>query len=71
MYQEAEIRALGFEPYDAGAAVDAAVVQTDHAEYRALTAADLPGIRALVDGRRITDPAAWPGVRRRLIGAGA
>jgi nucleotide sugar dehydrogenase len=70
MYTDEELRALGFEPYEAGSAVDAAIIQTDHAEYRRLTPADLPGIKTLIDGRRVTDAAAWTGVRRRLIGAG-
>ncbi len=70
MYTEDEIRALGFEPYLAGSKVDAAIIQTDHQEYRQLTPADVPGVRTLVDGRRVTDPAAWTGVTRRLIGDG-
>jgi nucleotide sugar dehydrogenase len=70
MYTDEEIRALGFTPYDAASPVDAAIIQTDHVEYRTLTPADLPGVSTLIDGRRITDPAAWIGVRRRLIGAG-
>ena len=52
-----------------GEPVDAAVVQADHAEYRDLSPADLPGVKVLVDGRRITDPARWDGVQRRVIGA--
>lgn len=70
MYTDEELRALGFEPYEPGTPVDAAIIQTDHAEYRRLTPQDLPGVRILIDGRRITDAAAWRGVRRRLIGAG-
>ena len=72
MYTDAEIRALGFEPYNVGSGdpVDAAIIQTDHVEYRTLTPADLPGVSTLIDGRRITDAAAWTTVRRRLIGAG-
>ena len=70
MYTDEELRGHGFEPHRPGSAVDAAIVQTDHAEYRRLTPADLPGIRTLIDGRRVTDAAAWAGVRRRLIGAG-
>jgi len=70
MYTDAEIRALGFEPHEPGSSVDAVIIQTDHVEYRTLTPADFPGIRTLIDGRRITDAAAWTGVRRRLIGAG-
>ena len=72
MYTEDEIRALGFTPYivGSGESVDAAIIQTDHVEYRTLARADLPGVGTLIDGRRITDPAAWQGVRRRMIGAG-
>jgi nucleotide sugar dehydrogenase len=72
MYTVDEIRALGFTPYVVGSGepVDAAIIQTDHVEYRTLTPADLPGVGTLIDGRRITDPAAWQGVRRRMIGAG-
>ena len=72
MYTEDEIRALGFTPYVVGNGepVDAAIIQTDHVEYRTLTPADIPGVGTLIDGRRITDPAAWQGVRRRMIGAG-
>jgi nucleotide sugar dehydrogenase len=72
MYTDEEIRGLGFTPYTVGSGepVDAAIIQTDHVEYRTLTPADLPGISTLIDGRRITDPAAWTAVRRRVIGAG-
>ncbi|WP_034271208.1 nucleotide sugar dehydrogenase [Actinospica robiniae] len=70
MYTDEELRALGFEPYAQRSTIDAAIVQTDHEAYRKLVPADLPGIRTLIDGRRITDAEAWTGVRRRLIGAG-
>ncbi len=56
LYDDAELRALGFEPWDGGA-VDGAVLQADHAEYRALAPAELPGARAVVDGRDVLDPA--------------
>ncbi|NYI08483.1 nucleotide sugar dehydrogenase [Allostreptomyces psammosilenae] len=68
LYRAAELAAMGLEPHRPGARVDAAVVQADHGEYRVLSAADLPGVKVLVDGRRITDPARWPGVRRILLG---
>ncbi len=67
MYSDAELTALGLTPH-AGEPVVAAVVQADHIEYRTLGAADLPGVTVLVDGRRVTDPARWPGVRRVVIG---
>ena len=70
MYDDEELVALGFAPYHLGDPVDAAIVQTDHADYRVLAPSSLPGVRVLVDGRRITDPALWAGVERRVIGVG-
>jgi nucleotide sugar dehydrogenase len=69
MYDDAELERLGLVPYHLGEPVDAAVVQADHADYRELAAADLPGVRVLVDGRRVTDPHRWDGVVRRVVGA--
>jgi nucleotide sugar dehydrogenase len=57
LYSDDELRALGFEPHD-GTPVDGAVVQADHAQYASLTPADLPGVRAIVDGRGVIDAAA-------------
>jgi nucleotide sugar dehydrogenase len=67
MYAVEELEALGL-PAHRGEAVTAAVVQADHTEYRTLTPADLPGVRVLMDGRRVTDPARWAGVTRVVIG---
>ena len=67
MYTAEELVAHGLPAY-AGEPVTAAVVQADHAEYRTLSASDLPGVEVLVDGRRVTDPARWQGVRRIVIG---
>ncbi|OMH27059.1 nucleotide sugar dehydrogenase [Tersicoccus phoenicis] len=68
MYTDEELGKLGFMPYHLGEPVDAAVVQADHAEYRSLSPADLPGIRTFIDGRRVSSPEAWPGVTYRVIG---
>ncbi|WP_062130995.1 nucleotide sugar dehydrogenase [Demequina aestuarii] len=70
MYTDEEIAGFGWIPYTMGGAVDAAVLQADHAEYSALVPDDLPGIRVLVDGRNVTDPAAWASVTRVVIGDG-
>jgi len=67
MYTAAELTSLGLTPHE-NQTVTAAVVQADHAEYRTLGSADLPSVRVLVDGRRITDPTLWRGVHRVLIG---
>ena len=68
LYDDDELRGLGFEPYHMGDACEAAVIQTDHAEYAALAPTDLPGVSALVDGRNITRPDAWVGLPRLSIG---
>ena len=67
LYGPEELEALGL-PAHRGEPVEAAVVQADHAEYRTLRPADLPGVRTLVDGRRITDPSAWSTAQRVVIG---
>lgn len=53
LYTDDELRAFGLTPHHLGEPVDAVVVQADHVEYRTLTPADLPGVRAVVDGRAI------------------
>lgn len=68
MYTDEELVKFGWAPYHLGESVDAAVLQTDHTEYKTLTPADLPGLRTLVDGRNVTNPADWVGVTRRVIG---
>ena len=67
LYTGSELEGLGLPPHK-GEDVDAAVIQTDHASYASLTPKDLPGVKVLVDGRRVTDPASWEGVRRIVIG---
>ncbi|MCH6231345.1 nucleotide sugar dehydrogenase [Microbacterium sp. CFH 31415] len=69
LYTDDELRALGFEPFALGEEVELAILQTDHAEYRSVTPADLPGIRLIVDGRNATDAAVWTGTPRIVVGA--
>jgi nucleotide sugar dehydrogenase len=70
MFTDAELASQGWTPYHLGEPLDAAVIQADHPEYRALRPADLPGAVALVDGRRILEPASWPGVDVIQLGQG-
>ena len=69
LYTDDELRSLGLEPYRTGRPVDAAVLQADHAEYAGLGPADLPGVRTIVDGRRMLDAENWAGVQLRVVGA--
>jgi UDP-N-acetyl-D-mannosaminuronic acid dehydrogenase len=55
LYAANELRAHGFEPWD-GEAIDAAILQADHAEYAALGPAGIPGTRVVLDGRDVLDP---------------
>lgn len=68
MYTDEELEKLGFSAYHLGEPVDAVVVQADHAEYRSLTPSDLPGLRAFIDGRRVSSADQWPGIAYRVIG---
>lgn len=70
MFTAEELRRHGFEPYRLGDPVEAAILQADHPEYADLTAAQLPGVKALVDGRNATRAANWLGVARSVIGDG-
>jgi UDP-N-acetyl-D-glucosamine dehydrogenase len=67
LYSSDELAALGFAPWR-GEDVDLAVLQADHAEYARLSAGELPGVRVVVDGRDVLDPARFAGVDVRRIG---
>jgi len=54
LFSAAELEELGFAPWD-GAPVAGAILQADHAAYGELSGADLPGVRAVVDGRGVLD----------------
>jgi nucleotide sugar dehydrogenase len=68
MYSDEELRKLGFEPHTLGSHVDVAVLQSDHAEYRDLSAKDIPGVKVIVDGRRMLDAAAFRDAKLLVVG---
>ncbi|MEA2136899.1 MAG: hypothetical protein QOG56_49, partial [Solirubrobacteraceae bacterium] len=70
LYDDDELRVAGYEPWPAAGAVDGAIVQADHAEYRALGPADVGGATVVVDGRGVLDLTAFAagGVRVLRIG---
>jgi nucleotide sugar dehydrogenase len=68
LYTDDELISLGFTPYHLGQPVNAAVVQADHSEYRTLTPDDLPGIKAFIDGRKVSSQEHWPNIAYRVIG---
>jgi nucleotide sugar dehydrogenase len=70
LYSDSELRGLGLEPYHIGDPCDAVITHTDHREYGMLRPEDLPGVRAMVDGRAITDASRWADIPRRVLGIG-
>ncbi|MBC7443426.1 MAG: nucleotide sugar dehydrogenase [Ramlibacter sp.] len=70
LFSDAELVALGLQPYHLGEPVDAALVHTDHPGYSEIGPDDLPGVRVLLDGRRVTTAARWPAEVRLVLGAG-
>lgn len=71
LFTPGELAALGFAAWR-GEPVDAAILQADHAAYRQLTPAALPGARAVLDGRGVLDPRVWQGsgVTLLVLGSG-
>ena len=69
LYTDDELRALGLEPFAIGEAADVAVLQTDHADYRTLSPAQIPGVKLLLDGRAASDAALWAGTPRIVVGS--
>jgi UDP-N-acetyl-D-glucosamine dehydrogenase len=70
-YSDEELVGFGWDPYHVGEGADLVIVQTDHPDYKDLTAADVPGIRLLVDGRNVTRAENWTGTPRLVLGDGS
>lgn len=68
MYNDSELSNYGFDAYHFGVSVDAAIVQTDHIEYREITNKQFPELRTILDGRGVTSEQHWPGVRYHVFG---
>ncbi|PMC76518.1 nucleotide sugar dehydrogenase [Brachybacterium sp. UMB0905] len=71
MYDDAELEGFGWAPWHTGDAADLVIVQTDHPEYAELSAADVPGVKLLIDGRNITTAKKWQGTPRLVLGDGS
>lgn len=70
MYTEGELRALGTTPYKLGEHCDAAILHTDHEEYKTLRLENLPGIQFLADGRNSTSKELRDKVSTYILGQG-
>lgn len=70
IYNDDELKAMGFNAYSYGQPIDAAIVQTDHLEYIDLVATQLPGLKTIVDGRGLIKKENFPDVRLYILGYG-
>ena len=68
MYTSAELEKFGWTAYEMGSPADVVIVQADHAEYAGLGKDDFPGVRVVVDGRRILDRNRFDGVTFLVVG---
>lgn len=53
MFSDEELRELGWQAYHLGDPADALILQADHAEYRTLDVEQIPGLKAVLDGRHV------------------
>jgi UDP-N-acetyl-D-glucosamine dehydrogenase len=71
LYSSEELGSFGWSEWNYGDAVDACIIQTDHPEYRFLSPGQLPGLKALVDGRNIVSLSLFSeqGISATLLGS--
>ncbi len=70
LYSEDEFSALGLTPYQMGKPCDAAILQTNHEEYKTLQIEDFPGLRFLADGRNFAPEELKNKVKTYVLGKG-
>jgi hypothetical protein len=70
MYPEDELIALGLTPFRMGEQCDAAILHTNHEEYRTLRIEDFPGIQFLADGRNFAPEELTSKVKTYVLGKG-
>lgn len=68
LFSDSEIIGLGFLPFHPGDQADAVIVQADHRDYWTWGANDAPGVRVVLDGRRVLNSARWPGAKVLTLG---
>jgi UDP-N-acetyl-D-glucosamine dehydrogenase len=71
LFSAEELSSFGWTEWNYGDAADACIIQTDHQEYRFLSPDQLPGLKALVDGRKILSlgPFLELGISAALLGS--
>jgi nucleotide sugar dehydrogenase len=70
LYSESELSALGLTPYQMSEPCDAAILQTNHEEYKNLRIESFPGLRFLADGRNFAPEELKSKVKTYVLGKG-
>ena len=70
LYSDDELRALGLVPHQLGEHADAAILHTNHAEYKFLKIEDLPGVQLIADGRNFISKELKAGIKTYVLGQG-
>ena len=70
MYSNEELEAMGLDSFTLGEPCDAAIIQTDHSSFKALTKEDIPSARFLVDGRNISSSSLRSQIPTYVVGIG-
>lgn len=71
MYTDEELAHYGFDAFHLGELADAVIVQANHPEYVSVSESDFPGVKTVIDGRRVLNPANFASTGVNLIGVGS
>lgn len=70
MFSDEELVSLGFTPYHFGEPADVVIVQANHSEYTTVDSTMTPGVKTVLDGRRVLNADYWPDTSFVVLGAG-
>ena len=71
LYSDAELLSLGLDPHRLGEHCDAAILHTNHEEYKSLMLEDLPGVQLIADGRNFISKELRAKVKTYVLGQGS
>jgi UDP-N-acetyl-D-mannosaminuronate dehydrogenase len=70
LYSDDELRSIGLVPHKLGEHADAAILHTNHAEYKSLGVLDLPGVQLIADGRNFISKELKAEIKTYVLGQG-
>lgn len=70
LYSDDELHSQGLVPHKLGEHADAAILHTNHAEYKSLGVSDLPGVQLIADGRNFVSKELKAEIKTYVLGQG-